>query len=133
MNGRQVQIKYTRGGRELRHRSLSLAETQSITFGHAIGSENLTAGLRNQFELYVRPQNGEGEISAHNRETASLESVLRDATEDGDISGKTFVIDCTAEHRGAKERKVSALPPASKVNPLQEGGQIDRKRNCSNS
>jgi hypothetical protein len=101
MNESQVQISYTRGGRELTRRSFSLAEVQATTFGQAVNRENLTTGLGSQYEIYVRPQNGNSEISAHNRETMSLESVLQDATEDGEVKDKTFIIDATAEHRGA--------------------------------
>jgi hypothetical protein len=101
MSGRQVQITYTRGGRQLSRRNFSLAEAQSTTFGQAVRRENLTAGLGNQFEIFVRPQNGDSEISAHNRETMSLERVLQEVTEDGEVTGKTFIIDATAEHRGA--------------------------------
>jgi hypothetical protein len=52
-----------------------------------------------QFDLWVE---GEREIAAHGREGESLDSVLSAASEGGEIAGKTFSIDCTVEHKGAR-------------------------------
>jgi hypothetical protein len=97
----QTQVRCTRGGREVSSRSFSLAELQTTMFGQALAEGGVTAGLDNEYESYVREQDSDSEISAHNREAATLESVLRAASRDGEVIGKTFVIDCTAEHRGA--------------------------------
>jgi hypothetical protein len=101
MSQEQIRITFTRGGREFSRRSFSLREASRLTFGQAVCDEQLTIGMDNQFELFVRDQEGKAEISGHDREKNSLESVLLAATDDGQINGKTFVIDCTAEHKGA--------------------------------
>ncbi len=104
MSENQIRVLYTRGGREFSRRVFSLDETKQTTLGEAVRDEDLTMGLGNQFEIYVRPEDGESEISAHNQEGITLENLLRSASGDGEITGKTFVIDCTAEHRGAGQR-----------------------------
>jgi len=101
MSQEQISVTYTRGGREFSRRSFSLREAGQVTFGQAVRDEQLTIGMGNEFELFVRPQSGETEISGHDQESSSLESVLLAASDDGQITGKTFVIDCTAEHKGA--------------------------------
>jgi hypothetical protein len=73
-------------------------------FGNLLNEEGVTSGLGNQFEVYVRSLEGDNEISAHHQEEATLEEVLCAASDDGEITGKTFIIDCTAEHRGAEEK-----------------------------
>ncbi|RJR29410.1 MAG: hypothetical protein C4576_35395 [Desulfobacteraceae bacterium] len=103
MSEDQIRVLYTRGGREFSRRAFSLGEIRQTTLGEAVRNEDLTVGMGNQFEIYVRPESGENEISAHQREGVSLEHVLRRASGGGEISGKTFVIDCTAEHKGALE------------------------------
>jgi hypothetical protein len=104
MSQNKIQVTLTRGGREVRRRSFSLEEARSSVFGNLLNEEGVTSGLGNQFEVYVRSLEGENEVSAHNQEEASLEKVLLAASEDGEITGKTFIIDCTAEHRGAGEK-----------------------------
>lgn len=101
MSQEQVRVTYTRGGREFSRRSFSLSEAGQVTLGQAVRDEQLTIGMGREFELFVRAQDGENEISAHDQENNTLESVLLSAADDGQISGKTFVIDCTAEHKGA--------------------------------
>lgn len=101
MSQEQIRVTYTRGGLEFSRRSFSLTEAGQVSFGQAVRDEQLTIGMGNEFELFVRAQDGETEISGHDRENNSLESVLLAAADDGEISGKTFVIDATAEHKGA--------------------------------
>ena len=101
MSQKQIRVSYTRGGREFSRRAFSLREAGQVTFGQAVRDEQLTIGMGREFELFVRPQDGHTEISGHDRENNTLESVLLAAADDGQISGKTFVIDCTAEHKGA--------------------------------
>jgi hypothetical protein len=103
MSQNQIGVTFTRGGRTIGHRSFSLGETQQATLGHAVEEVGLTAGLGSEREIYVRHLEDEREISAHGMESRSLESVLRGATADGELTG-TFVIDCTAEHKGAPHR-----------------------------
>jgi hypothetical protein len=105
MSQRQIQVTCTRGGREFSRRSFSFIEAQQTTFGHMLDEQGLTTGLGDDFEIYVRDQEGDTEISAHSREQMSLESVLRAASQDGEIAGKTFIIDCTAEHKGARSTR----------------------------
>lgn len=100
MGTRKIDIEYRRGGREFRRRTFNLSETRAASLGRLLREEGLTAGL-DSFEVYVRPQGGDTEISAGHMAATSLEGILRSATEDGEITGKSFVIDCTAEHRGA--------------------------------
>lgn len=100
MGTNKINIEYRRGGREFRRRTFNLSETRAATLGRLLREEGLTAGL-DSFEVYVRPQSGDMEISAAHMESTSLESILSSVTEDGEIKGKNFVIDCTAEHRGA--------------------------------
>jgi hypothetical protein len=101
MSQSQVHVKYTRGGREFSRRSLSLEEVQQPFRNHLPGG--FISGLGNHFELYVRCEETEKEISAHNDGSSNFESLLRAVSQNGEISGKTFIIDCTAEHRGAHE------------------------------
>jgi hypothetical protein len=99
MSQNQIRVTYLRGGREFSRRVFTPEEARRTTFGQAHRQEQLTIGMGNQFDLWVE---GDREIAAHGREDDSLDSVLRAASEDGEISGKTFVIDCTVEHKGAQ-------------------------------
>ena len=101
MSGNQIRVTYTRGGREMNRRSFNLNQLRETTFGVARDREHLTAGLEEGFEVYVRREGGSTEISAHGRENETMESVLMAASEDREITGQTFIIDCTAEHKGA--------------------------------
>lgn len=100
MSQERVTVKYTRGGRHLKERSFNLTELR-MPFGRAMEAEGVTFGLEG-YEVYVRELEGQGEISAHRREETTLGSVLRDAAAAEDVTGKTFVIDVTAEHKGAE-------------------------------
>ena len=100
MSTRNVNIQYRRGGRDFRTRNFSLDEIRASTLGNLIQEDGLTSGL-SDFEVYVRPQDSENEIAADNLEN-SLESVLRSASGDGEISG-SYVVDVTAVHRGASD------------------------------
>jgi hypothetical protein len=101
VNQNEIRVRYTRGGRALGAASFTLTEARETAFGRLLQQGGLTAGLGNEFEVYVSCEDAGREISAHNSEDKSLESVLMAASEHGDITGKSFVIDCTAEHRGA--------------------------------
>ena len=101
MSQNQIQVNYKRGGRAFSTRSFTLAELKATPFSQALSEEGVTAGLNHGIEIYVRSQEGDSEISASNRTDANLESVLREASEDGKVTGKCFIIDCTAEQRGA--------------------------------
>lgn len=100
MSQERVHVTFTRGGRELGRRAFTLSEATQMQFGDAVQHEGLTWGLED-YEVYVRSQEDDREISAHNREEMTLERVLRDASQDGEITGKSFTVDVTAEHRGA--------------------------------
>lgn len=101
MNG-QVQVKYTRGGREVRTRAFSFAELANTSLSQALDADGVTAGLNGGFELYVREQESDSEVAVGSQQAeATLESILRGAAENGEIDGKMFIFDCTAEHRGA--------------------------------
>ncbi|MGA1824552.1 MAG: hypothetical protein ACMUIP_07780 [bacterium] len=96
-----INVKYQRGGRRYSDRSFSLKETQETLFGDLLNKEGITSGLGNRFEIYVRGEDGKNEISAHNCAKEKLADVLRAAAKNDEIMDKTFIIDCTAEHRGA--------------------------------
>lgn len=100
MSQDQVWINYQRGGRRFSQRSFTVRETQNTPFGQVLEEQGLTVGLGNDFEVYVTSQDGD-QISAHNRESTTLESVLTAAAENGEIAGKSFTIDCTVAQRGA--------------------------------
>jgi hypothetical protein len=107
MNQNQIRVTLTRGGREFRERTFSLDEARSSLFDNVLNEEGVTRGLGDQFDIYVKPLDGAGEreVPATRKGDMTLEGVLRSASEDGEITGKSFVIDCTAEHRGAGGRK----------------------------
>jgi hypothetical protein len=98
MSTNNVNIQYRRGGRDYRRRTFSLDEIRESTLGNLIREDGLTTGL-SDFDVYVTHQDSESEIAANNLEN-SLESILRSASEDGEISG-SYVVDVTAVHRGA--------------------------------
>ena len=100
MRANNVNIQYRRGGREFRNRSFSLTEAHGATLNQLLNEDGVTTGMDN-FEVYVRPRDGENEISANRMEETTLEGVLRAASLDGEIKGKSFIVDITAEHRGA--------------------------------
>jgi hypothetical protein len=98
MSTNSINIQYRRGGRDYRTRTFGLDEIRESTLGNLIREDGLITGL-GDFEVYVRPQDSESEIAADNLEN-SLESILRSASGDGEISG-SYVVDVTAVHRGA--------------------------------
>jgi len=100
MSQERVTVKWSRGGRQLREREFDLTELRT-PFGRAMEADGVTFGLQD-YEVYVRQLDGDQEISAHRREGTTLESVLREAAADGDVTGKTYVVDITAEHKGAE-------------------------------
>ena len=103
MSQNAIRVTLTRGGREFRERTYSLDEARSALFGPLLSEEGVTRGLGEQFDVYVKPLGGEGEreVPVTRQGDMTLERVLQSASEDGEITGKSFVIDCTAEHRGA--------------------------------
>jgi hypothetical protein len=101
MNSNQTHIRRTRGGRELDTLVYSEEEALRRPFGDLLRG-GLTAGLDNPFEVYVRDSATGNEISAHNLALTPLESVLRAASPDGEIVDRTFTVDVTVEHRGAR-------------------------------
>jgi hypothetical protein len=100
MSANNVNVQYRRGGREFRNRTFSMPEARQATLSQLLREDGVTTGLDN-FEVYVRPQDDENEISVNRMEEMSLENVLRAASSDGEIKGKSFIVDITAEHRGA--------------------------------
>ena len=96
-----VQMKFRRGGREFKSRSLDSQETGTKTFGAIQQEVGVTEGLGTDYEVFVRQEDSEYEIFAHNKESESLENILRSASSDGQIAGKTFIVDCTVQHVGA--------------------------------
>jgi hypothetical protein len=101
MSENQIRVNYTRGGRRLNRRSFTLNEARQTTLGQVMGREHLTEGLETGFEVYVCCRQDGRELSAHGQDENTLESVLQAATNDGEVSGKEFEIDCTAVHVGA--------------------------------
>ena len=103
MSQSQVHVRYTRGGREFSNSSFSLDEVRQTPFQNHLPN-GFTAGLGNQFDSMCGAKRQSMRFLPTLDGASNLESLLRRVSTDGEIEGKTFVIDCTAEHRGAHER-----------------------------
>ena len=96
-----VNVNFRRGGKAFLDKSFTIEELQSSSLSEVLSDTMVAEGM-GEFEVFLRNSDSTNEyVVSENNQEASLERILRGASEDDEIIGKTFLIDVSTEHVGA--------------------------------